>query len=236
MPSAVTVQCLLPMLLNQHQQTSEARSLIFQKPMNLSELDQLPTALQAVVNYQHVSKGQVLFHRQEESRVIYTVKTGRVRLLHYTSSGQAISHYAVNAGEICAAVALFLDIYTCSAVAEETTQVLAFPKQAFMHALQEDHHFAIAFMMQLSHRLHTTKEMLELRSIRSAQERVLHYLRLIAPPEKNTVILEQPLKDIAADLSISPEAFSRTLTKLANNGAIVREKRRITLIESSAPL
>ena len=202
--------------------------------MIFSEIDQLPTALRAVVMYQHLAKGHVLFHRNEESRAVYAVKTGTVRLLHYTESGQSISHYAIHVGEIFAEVALFLDTHTCTAIAEEPTQVLAFPKQAFLNILQEDRDFAIAFMMQLSYRLHTTKEMLELRSIRSAQERVLHYLRLIAPPENDIVVLEQPFKNIAADLSISPEVLSRALNQLVRDGAIVREKRKITLLEPSA--
>jgi CRP/FNR family transcriptional regulator, dissimilatory nitrate respiration regulator len=202
--------------------------------MDFSEIEQLPTALQAVAKYQHLSTGQILFHRNEKSQAIYAVKSGQIRLLHYTMSGQSISHYTVHTGEICAEVALFLDTYTCSAIVEEPTQVLVFPKQAFLTTVQQNPSFAIAFMMQLSYRLHTTKVMVELRSIRSAQERVLHYLRLIAPPEKNTVMLEQPLKNIASDLGISPEVLSRALAQLASDGAIARERRRITLLQSSA--
>jgi CRP/FNR family transcriptional regulator, dissimilatory nitrate respiration regulator len=202
--------------------------------MDFSQINQLPLSLQTVAQYQNLSNGQVLFHCNEISSTIYAVKTGQLRLLHYTKSGQSISHYAVHAGEICAEVVLFLDVYTCSAIAEAPTQVLALPKQIFLNTLKQDPDFAIAFMMQLSYRLHTTKVMVELRSIRSAQERVLHYLRLMAPPEKNTIVLKQPLKNIAADLSISPEALSRTLSRLERDGAIAREKRRITLLESSA--
>lgn len=202
--------------------------------MDFSEIDQLPAVLQPFVKYQYLSPGEVLFHRNEMSRAIYVVKTGQVRLLHYTASGQSISHYAVYAGEICSEIALFLDNYTCTAVVEVPTQVLVFPKQAFLNTVQQNQNFALAFMKQLSYRVHTTKAILELRSIRSAQERVLHYLRLIVPPEQNTVVLEQPLKNIASDLGISPEALSRTLTQLATIGAIARQKRQITLLESSA--
>lgn len=201
--------------------------------MDFSEIDQLPAALQAVATYQNLSNGQVLFHRNEPAKAIYAVKSGQVRLLHYTKSGQAISHYTVYVGEICAEVALFLDTYTCNAIAEEPTQVLVFPKQEFLNTLRQDSAFAIAFMMQLSYRLHAAKVMVELRSIRSAQERVLYYLWLIASPEKNTVVLEQPLKNIASELGISPEVLSRTLTQLVTEGAIVREKRKIIILESS---
>lgn len=216
------------------QLTGEVRSLFFpkSKAMDFSDINQLPSTLQTVVKYQHLSTGQSLFHRNEEVRTLYAVKSGQIRLLHYTKSGQSISHYAIYSGEICAEIALFLDAYTCSAIAEEPTQLLIFPKQEFLSTLRQYPDFAIAFMKQLSYRLHTTKVMVELRSIRSAQERVLHYLRLIVPPEKNTIVLVQPLKNIAADLSISPEVLSRTLTQLVSDGAIAREKRRITLLES----
>lgn len=202
--------------------------------MNFADLDQLPAALQAAITYQQVSKGQVLFHRNAESRAIYVVQSGQVRLLLYTKSGQSISHYTIRPGEICDEVSLFQNTYTCSAIAEEQTQVLTFPKSAVLSTLQQNSDFAIAFMMQLSHRLHTTKMLVELRSIRSAQERVLHYLHLLASPEKNTVTLDQPLKHMASELGISPEVLSRTLSKLANDGAIARKKRKIILLDSSA--
>jgi CRP-like cAMP-binding protein len=129
--------------------------------MNFAEIDQLPSTLQAVATHQTLSVGDVLFHRNKESQAIYAIKSGQVCLLHYTESGQSISHYAVYAGEMCAEIALFLDAYTCSAVVEEPTQVLAFPKQAFLNTLQQNPDFAIAFIMQLSYRLHTTKIMVE---------------------------------------------------------------------------
>jgi CRP/FNR family transcriptional regulator, dissimilatory nitrate respiration regulator len=200
--------------------------------MNFSDIDQLPPALQVSADYQTLLKGQILFHRNAEAQAIYAVKSGRIRLLHYTQSGQAISHYAVSAGELCAEIALFLEVYACSAIAEEPTEVLAFPKQVFLQCFQQDQAFATAFTNQLSARLHMTKMSLELRSIRSAQERVLHYLRLTTAPEKNTLVLKQPLKNIAHDLSLSPEALSRTLTKLVKEGMIAREKQKITLLES----
>lgn len=202
--------------------------------MNFSEIDQLPAALQAVTTCNQLSKGQVLFHRDEASQMIYAVKTGQIRLLHYTKSGQSISHYAVHPGEICGEVSLFLETYSCTAIAEKSTQMLIFPKQSFLDVMQQSPEFSTAFIMQLTHRLHSTKMMVEIRSIRSAQERVLHYLRSILPLENDTVVLEQSLKDIAADLSISPEALSRTLTQLTSDGAIIRQKRKITLLESSA--
>ena len=91
----------------------------------------------------------------------------------------------------------------------------------------------MAFIEQIGHRLHSTKIILELRSIRSARERVLHYLRLTIPPEEGSIVLDQPLKNIAFDLGLSLEVLSRTLAQLVKEGVISRQKRRITLLERS---
>ena len=204
--------------------------------MNFSDIDQLPPPLRAVATYRTLNNEQTLFHRDAEASAIYAVKSGQIRLLHYTQDGHPISHYAVYRGELCAEAALFLGTYTCNALAEEPTQVLVLPKQAFLMALQQDSAFAMAFMAQLAKRLHMTEVTLELRGIRSAQERVLHYLLLAMPPGENTVVLEQPLKNIAYDLGISPEVLSRALAQLVKKGMIAREKRRITLLQSSQQL
>jgi CRP/FNR family transcriptional regulator, dissimilatory nitrate respiration regulator len=201
--------------------------------MDFSDIDSLPTALQDVATTLSFSDGHVLFHRNEASDRVYVAKSGTVRLILCTRSGQLISYYTVNTGEICDEGAIFSDTHTCSAIAESAVQLLAFPKSVFLRTLQHQPDFAIAFMMQLASRLHTTKLMIELRSIRSARERVLHYLQLTVPPEKNTVVLKQPLKNIASELGISPEVLSRTLAKLTSEGVIARNKRNITLLELS---
>ncbi|MCY7274480.1 MAG: Crp/Fnr family transcriptional regulator [Phormidesmis sp. CAN_BIN44] len=167
----------------------------------------------------------------EVATTLFAVKTGRIRLLHYTESGQVVNHYQVIVGEVLAEVILFLDRYACSAIAEERTEVLVFPKQAFLVALQHNPDFATAFMAQLAHRLHSTKVMLELRGIHSARERVLPYLRFVIPLGQKSIVLEQPLKAIACDLGISPESLSRALTQLENEGIIERNKRNLRLIQ-----
>jgi CRP/FNR family transcriptional regulator, dissimilatory nitrate respiration regulator len=198
--------------------------------IDFSNVAQLPTQLQSVLTYQILETGEHLFHAGEVAATLFAIKTGRVRLLHYTESGQVVNHYQVMVGEVLAEVILFLDHYTCSAIAAERTEVLVFPKQAFLAALQHNPDFATSFMAQLAYRLHLTKVMLELRGIHSARDRVLYYLRFIVPPDQKSIVLEQPLKAIACDLGISPESLSRALAQLENEGIIERDKRNLRLI------
>lgn len=199
--------------------------------MNFSDFEQLPAVLQTVVTQKTLIAGQSLFDKGEPAQAIFAIQSGRIRLLHYTESGQIVNHYQVNPGELCAELVLFIDTYACTAIVEEPTQVLVFPKQALLSALQQNSELATAFMAQMAYRLHFTKTLLEVRGIRSARERVLHYLRFVIPNNQSSVLLEQPLKSIAYDLGISPEVLSRTLSQLETEGVILREKRRITLLK-----
>jgi CRP/FNR family transcriptional regulator, dissimilatory nitrate respiration regulator len=200
------------------------------KSMDFSDFSQLPMSLQAVVTYQDLAIKQALFHCNEAATKLYIVKFGSIRLLHYTESGQAISHYQVKPGEICAETVLFRATYDYEAIAEEPTQVLAFPKQSMLTELQQNAEFATACLRQTANRLHFTKVLLESRSIRSARERVIHYLRLIQPTQA-TIVQRQLLKNLAYDIGLSPEVLSRTLAQLEKEGTIARDKRNIVLMK-----
>lgn len=89
-------------------------------------------------------------------------------------------------------------------------------------------------MAMLVKKIQSLKLRLELRDIRIAHERVLHYLRhLINYPQETTIVLDRPLKDIAEDLGFTPEALSRALIRLETDGAIARDARIITLHNNS---
>lgn len=197
--------------------------------MTAFNFDILPANLTNAMTYQDLAAGEILFHQNDPATAIFAVESGRVSLIHYTEAGKTVNHYSVMTGEYFAEVALFNEIYVCTVIAEIPSRIVSFPKQVFLTALAQDPDLSTAFIEQLARRLHYTKLLLELRGIRSARERVLHYLRVMTPPNEKTVSLNRPLKQIAGDIGISPEVFSRTLTQLQNERLITRVRRRITL-------
>jgi len=70
---------------------------------------------------------------------------------------------------------------------------------------------------------------IEQRNIRSARERVRHYLALNVGADGRTVELAGTLKDLAAELGLSHEALYRALAALERAGAIKRGKGKIAL-------
>lgn len=197
--------------------------------MILLQLNQLPAELQAIVSSKNLAAGQILFAQHELAEAIFIVESGYIGLVSYTLEGKQINHYSVRAGESFAEVALFNERYVCTAIAYALSRVWVLPKQPLLLALRQHPDLSAAFMEQLARRLHENKILLELRSIRSAKRRVLHYLQLKVQPDGVTIHLDRSLKNIADDLGLTPEALSRALKQLQQEGEIIREKRKITL-------
>ncbi len=195
--------------------------------MSRFKLEQLPSDLQNAIASRNLAEGEILFSQNDPAQAIFVVDSGCIKLVHFTDAGKIVNHYSVKQGEYFAEVALFNDTYVCTAVADIPTKIISFPKQLFSQVLEQDVNLSRSFTEQLARRLHYTKLLLELRGIRSARDRVLHYLHMMTPNNEKIVDLEHPLKDIANDIGIAPEVLSRTLTKLQNDGIITRIKRKI---------
>jgi hypothetical protein len=84
----------------------------------------------------------------------------------------------------------------------------------------------------LAHQVMTLRARLEQRNIRSARDRVRHYLAVKADPGGRTVTLSGTLKEIAAELGLTHEALYRTLAEMSAEGESERRKRLIRIKKS----
>jgi CRP-like cAMP-binding protein len=97
-------------------------------------------------------------------------------------------------------------------------------------AFERDPKAMQAFSAMLAHQVMSLRTRIEQRNIRSARERVKHYLMLNAGTEGRTVELSGTLKDIAAELGLTHEVLYRTLAALERSGEIKRSRGKITLV------
>lgn len=188
---------------------------------------ELPPVLKNTITYLEVAKGQILFQQQEPAQNIFWVESGRLKLVSFAEE-QMITHYSVGADESFAETALYCDIYACTAIAEQTSRVIAIPKQVFLEVLRQSPTLFEQYLTHLTYRFAAVKRLLELRSIRSARDRLLHYLSYQRQPGQLTVPLTQSLKSLAVELGLSPEVLSRTFTQLESEGILSRKKGSIT--------
>lgn len=198
--------------------------------MQFLTTEQLPINLQQRIVYQILDTGQIIFQQHEPTEAVFVVECGRVRLVSF-SEQQIITHYFVEAGESFAETALFSDTYACTAITELPSRIAVIDKELFQQALRDYPDLTNAYMNQLTYRFENVKLLLELRSIRSARERLLQYLIRRIEPSNRTLTLQRPLKYLATELGLSAETLSRTLSHLEEQGLISRKQRSITLNE-----
>lgn len=202
--------------------------------MNLSIPDSLPVTLQAAVARRKLSAGQVLFHQGDPAQAMFVVERGRLRLDRNTREGKTTVFQVARVGESFAESALFFEVYSCDAIAEIPSRLLVYPKQLLRTALHNHPALAEDFIERLLRKSQSLKIRLELRSLRSARDRVLHYLLVEAQPGETTVRFDRSLKEVAGDLGLTPEVFYRTLSRLEREGTITRTKGQITFHPSVA--
>ncbi|MEM7590974.1 MAG: Crp/Fnr family transcriptional regulator [Cyanobacteria bacterium P01_A01_bin.83] len=198
--------------------------------MDYLTFDKLPIELQNLATYEDIAAQQIIFQQQEATRSIYFLLEGQLRLASFTQE-RIINHFFILPGESFAEIALFADTYFCTAIADLPSRIAIINKEVFHQALRDYPELDNLYMNQLTYRFKTVKTLLDLRSIRSARERLLQYLILQIEPSSRTLILQRPLKDLAIELGLSAEALSRTLARLQEEGMITRRQRSITLNE-----
>ena len=175
-----------------------------------------------------LTPGAVLFRRDDAADHLFLIQQGRLHMLRHLASGHAIIIHAGRAGELFAEGALFADTYQCDAQAAEQSVVASCPKHEARRALVGSPSLAMAWIERVTRQLHAARTLLELRNIRSAEDRVMQHLRLRADPA-GEIAVEGRLLDGAAELGLSCEAYYRSLAALERAGLISRGRRTIRL-------
>jgi len=191
--------------------------------------DWLPAAVRAAAIDRKLKSGEALFRLGDKTAGLCEVIAGRVRLARVDRSGREIVLHVAGPGDTIAEASLFSPAYHCDAIASTDAVVRVYPKPAVLAAFEKDRKAAQAFTATLARQVMNLRTRIEQRNIRSARERVRHFLALNAGADGRTVELGGTLKDLAAELGLTHEALYRTLAALERSGAIKRGRGKITL-------
>ncbi|MSP31562.1 MAG: Crp/Fnr family transcriptional regulator [Pseudolabrys sp.] len=192
--------------------------------------DWLPAAVRAVAIDRKLKSGEALFRFGDKTTGFCEVIAGRVRMCRVDRSGREAILFVAGPGETIAEASLFSTVYHCDAIASTDVLVRIYPKQALLAAFEKDRKAAQAFAATLARQVMNLRTRIEQRNIRSARERVRHYLGLNADAGGRSVSLPGTLKDLAAELGLTHEALYRTLAALERSGEIKRSKGKIALL------
>ncbi|MBD3885911.1 Crp/Fnr family transcriptional regulator [Phormidium tenue FACHB-886] len=198
--------------------------------MDLLSLDRLPENLRHAIALRELAPEQILFRQGDSASAFFIVETGRFRIARYVPEGRSLTLQIARSGDSFAEIALFSDVYAYTAIAEIASRVITYPKQELLTALHERSSLLEDFMTRLIKRNLSLVMRLELKDIRVAHRRVLKYLYFLADIENaDAVRFDRPLNQIAIDLGLAPATLSRALTRLEQEGRIIREQNLIRL-------
>lgn len=158
-----------------------------------------------------------LFRQGDQTVGFFTVHQGIVELTRTTQHGGLVVLHRAGQGDSFAEASLFADRYHCDAIATSACELIFFPKKEVLAALKEHDGAATALLVNLSSQVQRYRLLLQLCSIRRADERVLAAMEAGLVPDS--------WKSFAPQIGLSPEAVYRALSSLAKRGVIHKTGR-----------
>ena len=166
--------------------------------------------------------GDVLFRCGGETLGMYALVAGRMKMVRFGPDGRETLVHAVVAGESFAEPSLFSPSYHCDCIAETAAEVIVLPKREMLRLIAEDGGFAALLVKRLATQVRDLRARIELRNIRSAEERVLAALDLRYRDDGRPIALGTTLKVFASEIGLTHEALYRALARLQRSGRLRR--------------
>jgi CRP/FNR family transcriptional regulator len=165
------------------------------------------------------------------------VREGRVKVFRLAPDGREQVVHHVGAGETFAEAALFHHgIFPASAAAAVSpTRVIRLDGARFLALLADEPDLGKSMIGSLCGWLHTMLDRIEVLTLQSAGARLATWLLRLPAREadgKLTVELPMAKKDVAAELSITPETLSRLLARWKERGVVAVNGGAVELLDT----
>jgi CRP/FNR family transcriptional regulator len=183
---------------------------------------------------QRYEKGRGLFSEGELARGFYLVVSGKIKIYKLSLEGKEQILHIFGSGEILGEVPVFAGgSYPANAEALEPSRVLLFPRMSFLELIGREPAIAVNMLGILSHRLRRFTHLIEDLSLKEVPGRLAAYLIYLGERGESRQALELEITkaQLASLLGTIPETLSRILTKLAQQGIISVDRRKIRVLD-----
>jgi len=187
-----------------------------------------------IAQLQQFQKGELLFKQGDEATGFFVVKTGRVKIFKVSPNGKEQILNIFDVGENFAEVpALDGKCFPASAAPLESTEVIFFPRTAFLDLLYQYPDVAVNMLISLSKHLRHLTELIEQLSFQDVPQRLASYLLNLSTRANGdkSVTLDLTKSQLAAILGTIPATLSRTFYRLSSEGLIAVDGSQIELLD-----
>jgi CRP-like cAMP-binding protein len=139
-------------------------------------------------------------------------------------------------GETFAEAALFADAYHCDAIAQAPSQVTVIGKRDLLRDVRRDASKVLELARAMAGQVRDLRARLEIRNIRSADQRLLAWLRLRARGNPPSLELDRTWTQVAEEIGLTREATYRALSAMRRTGRIRMEGPIVRIAETAAEI
>lgn len=166
---------------------------------------------------QPVERGKLVFRMGDTAEGFFHVMDGEIRMVRYAEDGAGITIHRAYRGQSFAEASLFSETYHCDAVAEIECSLIRIDRAKVLRHLEINPAFALKMTAHLARQVQDYRRLLELRAIRSAEERV--YAGIAEGWLKGSIL------SFASQLGLTHEATYRALSSLSKRGRLRKVDR-----------
>lgn len=171
----------------------------------------------AAIRNRSCAPHETVFSQGKNAVAIYYLVSGEVHLLRFGKDGTKVMIHRAHAGELFAEASLFSTSYHCDAIAQVECHLLRLDKRQILRQMQSNPKFSVALTAHLAHQVQAYRRLLEIRSIRSAPERVLSAV--------DARSLDGGIKAFVSEFGLTHEATYRALARLVKNRKLIKTGR-----------
>ena len=182
-----------------------------------------------------VKMNEVLFHKGDQPEGMHVVVMGQMKLALPSAQGVEKIVHMSGPGSTFGEAVVFLDKpYPVSGQAMSEGLILLVSKRVLIEAMDANSMLCRKMLASLSSRLHELLGDMESCTLRSSMQRVVCFLVQSAPADGSTsfdIVLTASKQNLASQMNLAPETFSRALGNLTEKGLIKVKGRTITVID-----
>lgn len=173
--------------------------------------------------------GDMLFADGDPCRHFYLLRSGMIKLFKSSAEGSERVVELIRPGQLFGEEAMFAEAYSAHADALEASEVFAFEANFFAGQMRDDTELCLRMMALMSRRSRKLVDEIGNMTLQNAIQRAVRYLMQMGGRGDGTIQLNFPRGILASRLGVTPETFSRIMTKLRNEGMIDSRRDSIVL-------
>jgi CRP/FNR family transcriptional regulator len=193
--------------------------------------------LSMIITDQVFDRGQIIFSEGDDGNGFYVVASGRVKIFKLSPEGKEQILHIFGPGDPFGEVAVFAgQQFPANAEAMESSRIFFFPRKSFSDLIKKSPSLALNMLAILSKRLRRFANLIEDLSLKEVPGRLAAHLLYLSGQSEGSEQLELNITktQLASLLGTIPETLSRILGKMAKQGLIESDGRRIKILDREA--